>query len=86
MTLDNIKEEIDKATTIVLLTHENPDGDAIGSTLAMYNGLKQFNKNVDIIIPELPKEYKFLKGIQDIKSESNIQNYDLAISLDCRRY
>ena len=29
MTLDNIKEEIEKATTIVLLTHENPDGDAI---------------------------------------------------------
>ena len=30
MTLDNIKEEIDKAEKIVILTHENPDGDAIG--------------------------------------------------------
>lgn len=86
MTLDNIKEEIEKANTIVLLTHENPDGDAIGSTLAMYNGLKQFGKNIDVIIPEIRKEYGFLKGIEDVKKESNIQNYDLAISLDCRRY
>lgn len=29
MTLDNIKEEIQKANSIVILTHENPDGDAI---------------------------------------------------------
>ncbi len=29
MTLDNIKEEIQKAENIVILTHENPDGDAI---------------------------------------------------------
>lgn len=29
MTLDNIKEEILSASNIVILTHENPDGDAI---------------------------------------------------------
>ena len=83
MTLDDIKEEIEKANNIVLLTHENPDGDAIGSTLAMYNGLKQFNKNIDVIIPEMPKEYAFLEGIDKVKKESDIENYDLAISLDC---
>ena len=27
MTIDNIKEEIQKAEDIVILTHENPDGD-----------------------------------------------------------
>ena len=36
-TLDNILEEINNAETIVILTHENPDGDAIGSALALYN-------------------------------------------------
>ena len=35
MTLDIILEEIKKANTIVILTHESPDGDAIGSSLAM---------------------------------------------------
>ena len=29
MTLDNIKEEIKNAKTVVILTHEFPDGDAI---------------------------------------------------------
>lgn len=28
MTLDDIKEEIDKAKSIIILTHESPDGDA----------------------------------------------------------
>lgn len=29
MTLDRIKEEISKANSIVILTHESPDGDAV---------------------------------------------------------
>lgn len=44
MTLDKILEEINKANSIVILTHENPDGDAIGSSLAMYNILKSIWK------------------------------------------
>ena len=35
MTLDNILEEIKKADKIAIVVHENPDGDAIGSALAM---------------------------------------------------
>ena len=31
MTLDNIKEEIDKAEKIVILTHENPDAACSGT-------------------------------------------------------
>lgn len=43
-TLDNILQEIDKANSIVVLTHENPDGDAIGTGLALYNALKLYGK------------------------------------------
>lgn len=83
MTLDNILEEINKANSIVILTHENPDGDAVGSALAMYNALKNYGKNPDIIIPEYSKIYSFLPGINEVKKESDIEEYDLAISLDC---
>lgn len=83
MTLDNILEEVKKAEKIVILTHEHPDGDAIGSSLAMYHALKAFGKNPDIIIPVHSKVFNCLPGIEDIKTESNIENYDLAISLDC---
>ena len=40
MTLDNILEEIKKAEKIVILTHELPDGDAVGSSLAMMHAIK----------------------------------------------
>lgn len=83
MTLDNILEEINKAETIVILTHENPDGDAIGSSLAMYHALKAYGKNPDLIIPEHSKTFNCLPGIDEIKTQSDIEHYDLAISLDC---
>lgn len=82
-TLDNILEEINKAETIVILTHENPDGDAIGSGLALYNALKNMGKNPDIIIPEYPRVFEFLPNANEIKKESSIEKYDLAISVDC---
>lgn len=82
-TLDEILKEINKAKSIVILTHKNPDGDAIGSSLAMYQCLKKLEKNVDMIIPEIPRAFKILPCIDEVKKESDIKNYDLAISLDC---
>ena len=82
-TLDNILEEINKAESIVILTHENPDGDAIGSGLALYNSLIDMGKNPDIIIPEYSRTFEFLPGTDKIKKESDIEKYDLAISVDC---
>lgn len=83
MTLDNIIEEIKKANTIVVLAHENPDGDAIGSVLAMGLALKSLGKNPDMIIREFPRTFNFLPGADEIKQNSEVQKYDLAISLDC---
>lgn len=83
MTLDNILEEIKKANTIAIVVHENPDGDAIGSALAMKLALKQLNKEADVIIPEYPSAFSFLPGVEEINKESDIQEYDLAIALDC---
>lgn len=82
MTLDHIVEEIQKANSIAILTHENPDGDAIGSSLAMYLALKTIKDDVDVIIPEYSKTYKFLPGAEDIKKEGKQERYDLAISVD----
>ena len=82
MTLDNIKEEIQKANSIVILTHESPDGDAIGSSLAFYLALKQMQKEVDLIIPEYSRTFSFLPGADQIKKEGTKTEYDLAVSLD----
>lgn len=83
MTLDDIKEEILKAKSIVILTHESPDGDAVGSSMAVYLALKNIGKNPDIIIPEMPRTFGFLPSIEEVKDNSDIEKYDLAIALDC---
>lgn len=83
MTLDDIKEEIKKAKKIVILTHESPDGDAIGSSMAVYLALKNNNKDVDVIIPEMPRTFDFLPRVNEVKKESDVEKYDLAIALDC---
>ena len=82
MTLDRIMDEILKANNVVVFTHESPDGDAIGSSLAMYQVLKQLGKNVDLVIPIFPKVFDFLPARGEVKEKVNF-NYDLLISLDC---
>lgn len=83
MTLDNIKEEIIKAETIVVLTHESPDGDAVSSSLSVKLAIEKLGKKVDVIIPEYSKDFEFLPKADEIKKESSIKQYDLAISVDC---
>lgn len=83
MTLDEILKEINKAESIVILTHESPDGDAIGSSLAMKWALESLGKKPDVIIPEYSRMFKFLPGTEQIKEYSKLERYDLAIALDC---
>jgi len=44
-----LKKEIEKYNSFILTTHVNPDADAIGSELALYNVLKKLGKEVFII-------------------------------------
>lgn len=83
MTLDEILKEIKVAETIIILTHESPDGDAIGSSLALKLMIKKLDKKVDVVMTEHSRLYDFLPEIETIKTESDIKNYDLAISVDC---
>ena len=79
--MNNIIDEIKKVGNIVLLCHNNPDGDAIGSTIAMYYILKKLNKEVDIVIEKPPVRFSYIKGFELIKNTSN-KEYDTAIILD----
>lgn len=86
MTLDEILKEIKNAQTIVILTHEVPDGDAMGSALAMKLALESLGKKSHVIIPEYPKMFDYLPNITEIKIDSEIEKYDLAISVDCANF
>lgn len=79
--MNNIISEIKVSNNIVLLCHNNPDGDAIGSTIAMYNLLKKLGKEVDIVIDTLPKKFNFLNEYNIIKKDST-KKYTTAVVLD----
>ena len=79
---NKIFDLINNSVSIVLLTHENPDGDAIGSVMAMYQMLTSINKSVDIVIPKIPDTFKYLDSIDKIVDKSE-KKYDLAIVVDC---
>ncbi len=80
--LDNIIDVINNAKKIAIFTHISPDGDAIGSSMSMYIGLKGLKKDVDIITDDYSRCFNFLPELENIKKEIN-DSYDLAIALDC---
>lgn len=52
---------------VAILSHRNPDGDAIGSSLAMKHYLEQYGHTVHVVFPsEFPKEFEALPGSGDI--------------------
>ena len=79
--MNNIISEIQKSNNIVLLCHNNPDGDAVGSTIAMYHILKKIGKEVDLVIDKVPSKFNFIEGYENIKTSSD-KKYDVAIILD----
>ena len=80
--MNEMYDLICKSKTILVLTHESPDGDAIGSAMATYQMVKNLNKTVDVVIPEIPETFLFLDDIDKVLTKSN-KSYDLAIVLDC---
>ncbi len=62
-----LKEKIEKSRNILIATHVNSDGDAIGSTLAMAGVLEQLSKNVNVVTPnDFPEFLHWMKGAKDI--------------------
>jgi phosphoesterase RecJ-like protein len=75
-------ELIKKSQNILLTTHVNPDGDALGSILALYLTLSKLGKNVTAVSPsEAPLSFNFLPSIDKITSQFNGMK-DFVISVD----
>lgn len=53
---------------IVILSHRNPDGDAVGSSLALYHFLKKFKHSIKIVVPsEYPGTFEYLPSIAEVE-------------------
>ncbi|MDD4003316.1 MAG: DHH family phosphoesterase, partial [Clostridia bacterium] len=78
-----IRDKIKYAKQIALICHIRPDGDTLGSALALYNHIVNF-KNCTVFCDDtLPQKYDFLKGYDKISSGDINNEYDLIICIDC---
>lgn len=78
-------EQIRAAEKILVLTHFNPDGDALGSLLALYLVLKKIGKEVTAVVPEtVPASFQFLPAVAELKNNYSGAK-DFIISVDTRK-
>jgi bifunctional oligoribonuclease and PAP phosphatase NrnA len=79
-----IAAEIQKARTIAVLSHVRPDGDAIGSQLALALSLIRLGKTVDAWNEDgLPEAFRFLRKSELVTvPPKDTRTFDLVIALD----
>jgi len=79
-----LNDLVERNETFVILVHRYPEGDAIGSQLALGLMLMKQGKSVEMLnYDKLPWQYKFLPGSEHIKiAESFQRDYDVGIVLD----
>ncbi len=89
--LHEIKSLLAVPKDIVITTHRNPDGDAIGSSLALYHYLNQLGHTVRIICPsEYPEFLQWMPEVRNIiifdyepeRSKETIERSDIIFYLD----
>jgi len=80
-----ILEAIHEGERFLVCSHSRPDGDALGSMLAMGMLLKQMGKRADLVTADrLPVVYRNLPGADEIRTAMRVRGpYDAAILLEC---
>lgn len=82
--MTKLETMIDQAGKIVILGHVNPDGDCVGSCLAVYNYIKEWDSSraVTVRLERVPSKFSYLSGFDAIETEAGEETYDLCICLD----
>lgn len=79
-----VAQAIREAGRVALCAHVSPDGDTIGSTLALRWGLEQLGKRVTVLCQDkVPDNLRFLPGAADFRTpEEAAADWDLLIAVD----
>jgi phosphoesterase RecJ-like protein len=78
-----IKDRIQAAHVVLVTSHVRPDGDAIGSSLALSLALMDAGKKVQVVLSDgLPDGFRHLPGADLVRTHAEGE-FDLIISVDC---
>lgn len=85
---NNILMKLDRFDTIYLISHVNPDGDSIGSLLALGKSLKYIYDEKVILLKSdnIPNKFMFLEDIEllsNLDVLNDVKNNSILITLDC---
>ncbi|MGB7972326.1 MAG: bifunctional oligoribonuclease/PAP phosphatase NrnA [Candidatus Deferrimicrobiaceae bacterium] len=68
----------------LIACHENPEGDAIGSELAIALALRKMGKTVTVLNSDpIPENLVFLPGVDTIVFEADGSTHEVAVVVDC---
>ena len=83
--MDQIIQHIKDAQRILIASHAEPDGDSVGSLVALGLALAKLDKKITMYNPSpIPAVYRFLPGADRILRQiKNADTYELALILDC---
>src|SRR6476660_3133169 len=83
--LEQVLQEINQRRRFLVTSHARPDGDAIGSTLALAQVLRKMGKNSEVVLRDtVPVIYRPLPQSETIVHSSQVNgDYDAAIILEC---
>ncbi|HZX20959.1 MAG TPA: bifunctional oligoribonuclease/PAP phosphatase NrnA [Clostridia bacterium] len=84
--MNRLAKTVSDSNSIAIASHIDPDGDSIGSILALWLALKQKCENVEVFIDDtLPRKYSFLPQSGYIKKYGDVgeKEFDLFFALDC---
>ncbi len=83
----DIAETLSNSKSILMTIHESPDGDAVGSLLALYNILKLMKKDVVMYAPNvIPMRHRFLRHWEEVSTDTKVfegMAFDVLLMLDC---
>jgi len=81
-TIENARAVLNAAQRVIILSHERPDGDAVGSLLALTLSLERAGKDVvPILLEGVPSRFHFLPGADKVKAEIP-SDCDLVVFVD----
>lgn len=80
-----VNELIAKRQPVLITTHEAPDGDCIGSALALALALRQKGLKVSVVNKDpVPETLTFLAGSQEVLLPASLSTeFEVAIIVDC---
>ena len=79
---EDVTKQINEANKVIVIQAENPDGDSLGSSLALEEILGDLGKEVTLYCPvEIPKYMRYITGWDRVVSEFD-SSADLAIIVD----